>query len=470
MKLIKYFCLFLVGSLFFAACQSLEEINIDPDRTETAPLDLLLPETTAQIMFNKGTTPWRIGGIIMQQFVGTDAQQLAYNDYNLQENTFNNYWRSALYAGSLKSASVILADAETQNANFYKGVAKIIMANEYGTATSMFGDIPMSEALLGLDNLQPGYDNQQAVYEKVQSLLDEGIADLGNFNPAVEKSGGDLIHGGGAAGAAAWIQTAHALKARYAFHLTKRDPNKASADALNSIASAFTSAAGQPAFTFGTAQTDNWGLAKFGNDRPNTLGIDNRFAQLMTDRADPRMGAFMYGEPGAWDFYGEPEMIWAQNNSTIPLVSYAELKFIEAEALVRTMASDEDASAALEAALYESFALAGVAVETTADSAYIQGQSALSGTMEEKIQQIVEEAYVSYYGYNFVETWVNFRRTGYPNLTPSPTASPGLDPSGIVPVRYLYPDSETQSNGANANAARAAQGGGLLDASMWAFQ
>jgi hypothetical protein len=174
----------------------------------------------------------------------------------------------------------------------------------------------------------------------------------------------------------------------------------------------------------------------------------------------------MFGEPGAWQYYGEPEMVWAQNNSTIPLISLAELKFIEAEAIVRTGGSDADASAALECALYESFALSGV----DADTAFIQGQAALSGTMEEKIQHIVEEAYVSYYGYNFIQTWVNFRRTGYPNLTPSPTASPGLDPSGVVPERYLYPDSETQSNGANADAARARQGGGLLDAPMWAFQ
>lgn len=459
--------MFLVGSLFFAACQSLEEINVDPDRTEEAPLELLLPETTAQTMFNKGTNPWRVAGIIMQQYVGTDAQQLAYNDYNLPENTFDNYWRFGLYAGSLKSAQVIIDAAAEEGANFYAGVAKIIMANEYATGTSMFGDMPMSQALQGLDNLQPAYDNQQAIYERVQSLLDEAIVDLGNFNPAIEKNGGDLIHGGDVT---AWIQTAYALKARYAFHLTKRDANKASQDALDAIANAFTSAAGQPEFTFGTAQTDNWGLAKFGNDRPNTLGIDDRFAQLMMDRGDSRMALFMYGEPGAWDFYGEPEMVWAQNNSTIPLISYAELKFIEAEAIVRTGGSDEDATAALEAALYESFALVDLAPVSPADSAYIQSFAVLSGSMEEKIQKIVEEAYVSYYGYNFIQTWVNYRRTGYPDLTPSPTAEPGLDPSGIIPERYLYPDTETQANGANVSDARAAQGGGLLDNAMWAFQ
>jgi hypothetical protein len=462
MKLFKYFFLFLVVGMLFNACKDLEEINVDPTRTADAPLDLLLPETTAQIMFNKGTNPWRVAGIIMQQFVGTDAQQLAYNDYNLEENTFNNYWRTGLYVGSLKSAQVIFDQAEEQgNSNFYKGVAKVIMANEYGTATSMFGDIPLTEALQGLDVLQPVYDMQENVYPAVQAMLDEAIVDLNNS--AGEVTGGDLIHNGSAA---AWIQTAYALKARYAFHLTKRDPNKASQDALSAIANAFTSAADQPTFTFGTAQTDNWGLAKFGNDRPNTLGIDDRFADLMMNRADPRMSVFMFGEPGAWQYYGEPEMVWAQNNSTIPLISLAELKFIEAEAIVRTGGSDADASAALECALYESFALSGV----DADTAFIQGQAALSGTMEEKIQHIVEEAYVSYYGYNFIQTWVNFRRTGYPNLTPSPTASPGLDPSGVVPERYLYPDSETQSNGANADAARARQGGGLLDAPMWAFQ
>lgn len=465
MKIIKLLCLSMVGLLAFSACEkSLEDINTDPTRTQDAPLELLLPETTAQIMFNKGTNPWRVAGIVSQYYVGIDAQQLAYNDYILPENTFNNYWRTGLYAGSLKSAKVIFDRADTNGANFYKGVAKIIMANEYATATNIFGDIPLTEALAGLDILQPAYDTQQSVYERVQAMLDEGIADLSADPATLQYAGGDLIHGGDQD---AWIATAYALKARYAFHLTKRDANKASQDALSFIGQAFGSTAAQPQFTFGTAQTDNWGLAKFGNDRPNTLGIDDRFAQIMMDRADPRMPVYMTGEPGAWQYYGDggDNLVWALNNSTIPLVSYAELKFIEAEALVRTGGSDEDASAALAAAITASFEMCGLAP----DADFIAAQSALSGSAEEKIQQIVEEAYVAYYGHSFLQTWTNYRRTGYPALTPSPSASPGLNPSGIIPERFLYPDSETQTNSANVQAARDRQGGALLDDAMWAF-
>lgn len=463
MKLLKYISLFFVGAILFSACdRSLEDINNDPTRTSDAPLELLLPETTAQVMFNKGTNPWRVAGILMQQFVGTDAQQLGYNDYVLGEDAFNNYWRTGLYAGSLKSAQVIEDKAAETGSNFYQGVAKIIKANEYATATSMFGEIPLTEALQGIEILQPKYDSQQSVYEAVQALFDAGIVNLQNV-AASEVTQGDLINGGDAN---RWIETAYALKARYAFHLTKRDPNKASQDALNFMGNAFQSAAGQPSFTFGEAQTDNWGLGKFGTDRPNTLGIDDRFAQMMTDRGDPRMGVYMFGETGAWQYHGESTMIWAQDNATIPLISYCELKFIEAEALVRTGASDADASAVLEQALYESFALTGV----DPDTAFIEAQSALSGSMDDKIKQIVEEAYFAYYGHAFVQTWVNYRRTGYPALSGSPTASAGLDPSGIVPVRYIYVSSESQSNGTNVQAARDRQNGGLLDASMWAFE
>ncbi len=58
----------------------------------------------------------------------------------------------------------------------------------------------------------------------------------------------------------------------------------------------------------------------------------------------------------------------------------------------------------------------------------------------------------------------------YPALTPSPIGSNGFNPSGVVPRRYLYVESETQTNKDNVAAARAAQGGALLDVDVWAFE
>jgi hypothetical protein len=351
--------------------------------------------------------------------------------------------------------------ATEEGAPFYSGVAKIMQANEYGLATSMFGDIPFSEALQGIDNLKPAYDTQQNVYAGVQALLDAGIADL---QTGTGYAGGDLVYDGDVA---KWIATAYAFKARYAMHLSKRDPSKASQDALSAIGNAFTSLADQPVFTFGTAQTDNWSLAKFGQERPSTLGFNQQFVDKMTANDDPRAANYYLVEGDVVSYWasGNTDLTWAQNDASIPLISLVELKMMEAEALVRT---GGDGSAAFAAAIAASMAQVGV--DATAAADYVTANGTLSGTMDEQIQQIVEEAYTSYYGYAFNSTWTNWRRTGYPVLTASSVASQSFDPSQVIPVRFLYVESEDQTNSVNVADARARQGGGLLDQPMWAFQ
>lgn len=455
MKFFKYITFLMAGVLFLASCEtSLEEINQDPTRLSEVAMPLMLPEILGQAAYNQGNNTARVAGIITQQLLGVDAQQLQYNDYVLGEDAMNNYWRTGLYAGSLKSCQVLIDKAGVEGATFYSGVAKIIMANEYGIATSMFGDIPFSEALQGVDNLKPAYDTQEQVYAGVLAMLDAGIADLSSASGYV---GGDLIFGGDAA---AWIATANAFKARYSIQLSKRD-NKAAENALAALSLAFSDAAGQPIFAFETSQTANWTLAKFGNDRPGTLGIDDRFVDAMTAKADPRGSKYYAGEAGAYVYYDvtNPSLVWGRNDAKVPLISLAELKFIEAEALAITGAN---ADAALAEAITASMELNEVAADDYAD--YVAANSTAS------INKIMEEAYYGLFGHSFVQVWNNYRRTGIPALVPDPDASPGLDPSGIVPQRYLYVESETQTNSVNVQAARDRQGGGLLDNATWAFQ
>jgi hypothetical protein len=423
----------------------------------------MLPEILAQSAYNKGATVGRAAGLITQQFVGIDAQQIQIYNYVLGEDAFNNYWQTGLYAGVLRSCKVLTEKADEEGAPFYSGVAKIIMANEYALAASMFGDIPFSEALLGTENTKPGYDTQQSVYTGVQAMLTDAISDLGQ---GTGYTGGDLIFGGDAA---LWIATANALKARYAMHLVKRDANKASTDALSAISGAISSTANQPNFAFGAAQIDNWSLAKFGIERTATLAINNGFADLMIAKDDTlRQNTYMELSGTEWSFFNleNPNLVWGKSDALIPLISYSEVKFLEAEALTRTDGSDADIQAALEAAITASMDMSGVS-----DPDYVAEYSDIAGlSKEEKIQRIIEEAYVAYYGHNFLENWTNYRRTGYPALTPPALGTNGFNPSGVVPRRFIYVASETQTNNDNVQAARARQNGGLLDADTWAFE
>lgn len=95
-----------------------------------------------------------------------------------------------------------------------------------GTLTSLWGDIPFSEA--GNQELfpKPKFDKQLDVYTKVQSLLDSAIANLG-ANVGINPGTKDLFCGGSRT---SWIKAAYSLKARFYLH-TKEYP-KANTNAL----------------------------------------------------------------------------------------------------------------------------------------------------------------------------------------------------------------------------------------------
>ncbi len=452
MKILKYNLIFLLCFLTFSCSDSLEEINIDPTNPTDVGLNLILPEILSSSAFNEGTNPNRVAGIIMQQLFGIDAQQLAYNDYRLGEDVMNNYWRTGLYAGVLRSCKVAIDKAAEDSRPFYSGVAKIVMANEYGKAASFFGDIPFSQALQGTDVLQPAYDSQEAVYAGVQAMLSEAISELSGASEGGGYFGGDLVFDGDID---AWIKAAHGFKARYYMHTSKRTGDYS--QAVSEANQAMSSNAENASFQFLSSQTGNFSLAKFGIERPSTLGIHPQFAAMMD--GDPRQSVYMYTDGTTWWYFDSADggnMIWAQSAANVPMISYVEMAFIKAEAA----AASGNASAELAEAITASFDILGVSGADT----YI------ASLPDASYNTVMTEAYKAYYGFNFHEVFSNWRRTGIPSLTPSANGSGGLNPSGSIPQRYLYAESETQTNSANVEAARAAQGGALLDVPTWANQ
>jgi len=470
--------LFIGLMLFSTACsESLEEINIDPTRPTDVDLNLMLPEAISQTYFNQGTNPARVAGIIMQQFRGFDAQQVAFTDYVLPQATFNNYWRTGLYAGSLRSAQLILDKANAEGAPHYAGIAKVLLAVGYGDAAAYFGDIPLTEALQGIDNLKPAYDTQEQVYQSVQTLLDGAITDFSQDAGPIFPSGDDLVFGGDAAN---WIATANALKARYLMQTIKRNAGAASTILDLVQNKSFVNAGNEPAFTWGSAQIDNNPLAKFGVERPNTLIIDDYFANTLREKNDPRFEAFMVPELGDdpataqpvdtlyYQYFGDGRLHFAQNNSTIPLVSSEEMYFIEAELLLM---NGDDAGAKTAMLTGINASMGRIGVSGTDYSAEAEAAYDAAGSSDEKLEVIINEAYTSYYGHAFHQSWANYRRTGYPDLTPSPNGDNGLNPGGAIPKRYIYPASEFETNSENLETAISRQGGeGLMNIALWAFQ
>jgi hypothetical protein len=442
----------LILVVILTACEY-DSTNNDPTRPggENVPLVAIVPAMQTQTHRNIGAVLGRYGGILTQQWEGVDAQQLGYTSYVIGENDTSSPWDSGLYTGSMRDAVDIIERATAQENFNTRGLAKIYLAINLGIATNVWGNVPYSEAFLAAENLSPKYDDQEELYTVILDLLDEAINDLEANDPVGIQ--GDLID----ATPNQWIATAHALKARFYIQLTSRS-NSAAQNALTEINLAMSSNDGQINFLFENSQNGGHPLALFGFQRPNTMIIGDFFADLMTN--DPRQPLYMVEDDGDNFLYfsdDDPNLVWSKLNSASPVISYAEVKFIEAEATERNGDGEFIMKEAIRANM-EYLSIPTADIDTYIADITFNG-----------IQTIMTEKYKAMYGQAPIQVWNDFRRTGFPELTPNPDGVNGNNPSGIVPRRLLYPITERQSNPIPYEEAIQAQGGHLLDDNIWVF-
>jgi hypothetical protein len=249
-------------------------------------------------------------------------------------------------------------------------------------------------------------------------------------------------------------------------HLINRDAANAQR-ALDQLPNALTENAEEPICQFQTAQNNANPYYLFGIGRPNTMIIAPSFESTLTARSDPRKSNLIHTNNTSYFNAANPNLFWVQADSPLPLISYSEVKFIEAEALLRT----GDAPGA-EAAMAEGIEANMERLEVDG-SAYVtaRGNFTALTTQEEQLERIMEEKYVSMYAQGVSEVWVDYRRTGYPALTPTPNGeAAGLNPGGQIPRRFIYPITERQTNEENMNIAKERQGGDLMNVDLWAYR
>ena len=108
---------------------------------------------------------------------------------------------------------------------------------------------------------------------------------------------------------------------------------------------------------------------------------------------------------------------------------------------------------------------AGSAVSPAARDTYLSNNPLVAGT---ELAQINTQYWISSF-LNGPEAFANFRRSGFPALTPNPYGQPGNPdvPNGTFIRRLTYPTAEFSVNTVNVNAAIASQGADKLSTRVW---
>jgi len=252
----------------------------------------------------------RNADIYTQQLIGSNNQQLQYaTQYLVGENDITGFQSGFFTGGGLIGLRNIQAAANAAGDPFIEGIAKVWEGFAFGTATSIWGDLPYTEAL-DPAILTPKLDPQQSIYAAVQTRLDEGIALLQSAPTTGNCDPGDLIYCSGsplpnkAVQISRWIAAANTMKARFYLHLVERNGNAAYTLALNAatngIAEVPTTAAqainGQAPGDFrdfhGSTQdvdANIWG--EFLLQRQDVVA-GNMLVSVLKARSDPRLTAY----------------------------------------------------------------------------------------------------------------------------------------------------------------------------------
>jgi hypothetical protein len=426
---------FLFATILFSC--KLDEVNENPNVPTDVSVSLLLPTAQKGLADAIGGRFFRYTAIASQQLSGRDNQELLMENYNPDELFIGYPWED-FYTGPMVNCRIIIDKAEAEGANAYAGIAQILLANSIGIITDAWGDAPFIEAMQGGDNLYPRYDSQQEIYLQIISLLNDAIFDLEQPSTIVPSSD-DLIYGGDLN---KWKRAAHALLARTYIHLTNVRTD-ASARALEELSDGFTNFNEDLAYRYLGNAADANPIYNFFVATAYAV-VDPQYISVL-GVADPRFSRFVDIIP----FTGGQSKVGAfqgSANSPIKLMSYVEQKFIESEALLRTSntAGAQDAlRQAVQASLDETEEFLMTDIPDGQENSTVNAL-VLTGNFEADLNIIMREKFSALF--TQPECWTDWRRTGYPVLTPNPDGNSAANPGGQIPRRLIYPQTERLLN------------------------
>lgn len=370
----------------------------------------------------------------------------------------------------LADTDAIIEKAEAESSPYYAGVARVIQAYNLGVATDIWGSIPYEEALRAREGeVTPAYDDQQAIYTSIQSILDTAIQDLNADSSTFVPGNDDFVHGGDLA---KWRKTAWALKARYRNHLTKKSSYDPTA-VLNAVDKAFTGNPDDAQMDYASDPADNPWHNVYEEQEGGILGghlseqivkemdgtlygvVDPRLQVAITDSNDiegddiPVFAGSRNGQ-GAGDSYNhiEGDRYYATEDAPILWITYSELKFIEAEAALRANNPGRAYGAYREGIRAH---MDKVGVPTAQRDAYMNDAAVDVGQGNLTLNDIFKEKNVAMF--LNPEAWVDHRRHDYdyPDfeqpIDQNPLFQNNSNTSHIR--RALYPLSELERNRSN---------------------
>ena len=398
-----------------SACteDAMDKVNKNPNNPQDAPAKFLITDLGVSTAFSTVGGDFSLYSSVYMEHETGIGNQLYRAEVRSGEpttaTTYNNAWIS-VYA-NIKNAKIVInkcqEDPSEKGNAVTEAIARVLLAYNGAVVADVFGDTPFSETgVLNPDGtpmyMQPKIDSQESIYKEVMQNLDEAITLLKDGTATDEGLSGavgskDLIYGANVrTQAGLWLKTAYALKARYTMRLLNKSANQITdlQNILTYVSKSFASSDEECKLDIYDGDTQLNPLWTFSYSR-NSLAASESLIDKFAERNDPRAPqAFVQADPegnaaNGWggeqattienigvapngtpqelqNYYGMSMVSWAMTAPTL-LISYHEVKFLEAEALCRLGGRNDEAKAALKDAVVAAFANLENSVANAAD-------------------------------------------------------------------------------------------------------
>ncbi|MEK6780604.1 MAG: SusD/RagB family nutrient-binding outer membrane lipoprotein [Bacteroidota bacterium] len=512
MKNIKFVFALLLFIPLLEACEDFAELEKNQNKPNQVPAGLAL-NGVLNDMYER---PWSLEHR-QNQFWACN-----YNYYGT-----NEYWSAAtLNFQTLKNVVKMEEEAIRTGAgevNPYAAIGKFARALFYVRMSQRVGDLPLDEALLGLESTTPQYDTQKQIYVSVLDWLEQANTELGQLIAANDKTlQGDIYFGNDLL---KWRKVVNSFKLRVLLSLSKKEN-----DAELSVKSKFAAILNNPAnYPLMSGLSDDMKYVYNGTTNlyplnPGNRGFDkNRYnmaetyMSLLTSLNDPRV--FVVANPaekkitdgvaptdfaayvGASSGESLDDMTTKAQNGEYSYanqkryystfigpepgvqIGYVEQSFNIAEGINRGWATGnaEDFYDNGIIASMQFFGISDGALITITEpdndavigsviadvTAYLTQPSVkYAGNTVAGLTQIVEQKYLGFFQQSGQEAYFNYRRTGIPAFL----FGPGTGNNGVIPKRWLYPVAEKTNNGESYSSAISSQFGAEgdnLNSDLW---
>jgi len=465
------FYVILVASVFSSCNDKLDEINKNPNATETPSAAYLLTGTLKQgaDLYWGSESNFNSSLLFVQQWA--KIQYAEPDRYDISNTGFTTLWNTG-YSTLITDMNTILNFTDQQANSNYKGIALTLRSWTFLLLTDAYGDIPYKEAGL---KVTPAYNTQKEVYTGLLDDLKQAQLLLNASNGAVT---GDLVYKGNIA---TWKKLVNSLRLRIALRISDREPElakQAVIEATGDAAGLISSNSEIFKFTYTSSPQQNPASAWF--ETRDDYRISKTLVDKLTGLSDPRLPVYAQlptnaaigkytgaanglsnSDANSQGFANtsKPGSYFLTSQSPAVIFSYSEVLFALSESVARGYIPGDAEQ------LYKNAITASINQFGITDAGVIDGylnQPAVKYDATNYAKSIGEQKWIAFYGQG-LDAYAEWRRLDFPVLV----AGPATVLDGLIPTRFFYPGTEQSLNGISYLAAVKNQGKDLLTTRLW---